>query len=117
MRECGACVSLLRAHCPTDIICSCIRHILSVEYTVWDSACSAHASGSVVYDPEHVLSADKTKYVAKQAVSPTELAAPGLPFSLVFRAEPGAEDKILKVASAYEAATCRRVPPPDFGPL
>jgi Asp-tRNA(Asn)/Glu-tRNA(Gln) amidotransferase A subunit family amidase len=43
--------------------------------------------------------------------------APGLPFSLVFRAEPGAEDRILKVASAYEAASKRRVPPPAYGPV
>jgi hypothetical protein len=40
-----------------------------------------------------------------------------LPFSLVFRAEPGKEDILLKIASAYEAASQRRVPPPAFGPL
>jgi amidase len=42
---------------------------------------------------------------------------PGLPFSLVFRAEPGKEDIQLKVASAYEAASRRRISPPNFGPL
>ncbi len=41
----------------------------------------------------------------------------GLPFSLVFRAEPGKEDVLLKVAAAYEAASRRRIPPPRFGPL
>ena len=46
-----------------------------------------------------------------------ELPEPGLPFSLVFRAEPGMEDISLKVASAYEAASKRRIPPPDFGAL
>jgi len=35
----------------------------------------------------------------------------------VFRAEPGKEDVILKVASAYEAASKRRVSPPSFGAL
>jgi hypothetical protein len=35
----------------------------------------------------------------------------------VFRADPGKEDLILKVASAYQAASKRRVPPPAFGPL
>jgi hypothetical protein len=45
------------------------------------------------------------------------VAEPGLPFSLVFRAEPGAEDRILKVASAYEAASKRRVPPPAYPAL
>ena len=41
----------------------------------------------------------------------------GLPFSLVFRAEPGKEDTLLQSASAYEAASQRRVPPPAFAPL
>jgi Asp-tRNA(Asn)/Glu-tRNA(Gln) amidotransferase A subunit family amidase len=40
-----------------------------------------------------------------------------LPFSLVFRAEPGKEDILLRIASAYEAASKRRIPPPAFGPL
>jgi Asp-tRNA(Asn)/Glu-tRNA(Gln) amidotransferase A subunit family amidase len=47
----------------------------------------------------------------------TNLPAPGLPFSLVFRAEPGREDVVLKIASAYEAASRRRIPPPSFPPL
>jgi Asp-tRNA(Asn)/Glu-tRNA(Gln) amidotransferase A subunit family amidase len=46
--------------------------------------------------------------------TPTEVPAPGLPFSLVFRAEIGKEDVILKVASAYQNASKRRVPPPAF---
>jgi Asp-tRNA(Asn)/Glu-tRNA(Gln) amidotransferase A subunit family amidase len=45
------------------------------------------------------------------------LPAPGLPFSLVFRAEPGREDVILRIASAYEAASRRRIAPPRFGPI
>jgi Asp-tRNA(Asn)/Glu-tRNA(Gln) amidotransferase A subunit family amidase len=40
-----------------------------------------------------------------------------LPFSLVFRAEPGKEDVLLRIASSYEAASNRRIPPPNFGPL
>ncbi len=39
------------------------------------------------------------------------------PFSLVFRAEPGKEDVLLEIASAYEGASKRRIPPPAFGPL
>jgi hypothetical protein len=31
--------------------------------------------------------------------------------------EPGKEDIILKIASAYEAASKRRIPPPEFGPV
>jgi Asp-tRNA(Asn)/Glu-tRNA(Gln) amidotransferase A subunit family amidase len=66
------------------------------------------------YDAVFVLSPDKKRYVPRNSETPTTLAAPGLPFSLVFRAEPGAEDRILRAASAYEAASKRRVPPPAF---
>jgi len=70
-----------------------------------------------VYDPVFVLSPDRKRYVPTLNNTPTTLPAPGLPFSLVFRAEPGAEDRILRVASAYESASKRRVPPPAYGPL
>ena len=70
-----------------------------------------------VYDPVFVLSADKKRYIPTSNNTPSTLPPPGLPFSLVFRAEPGKEDVILKIASAYEAASKRRVPPPEFGPL
>jgi len=69
------------------------------------------------YDPKFVLSPDRKRYVATASDEPVSLPAPGLPFSLVFRAEPGKEDIILRVASAYEAASKRRIPPPRFGPI
>jgi len=72
---------------------------------------------TTVYDPGFALSPDGKKYVAVASDTPTTIAAPGLPFSLVFRAEPGKEDVLLKIASAYEAASKRRVAPPAFGPL
>ncbi len=72
---------------------------------------------TVAYDAKFALSADRKKYIAVANDQATQLAAPGLPFSLVFRAEPGKEDIVLKIASAYEAASKRRVPPPAFGPL
>jgi hypothetical protein len=72
---------------------------------------------TTAYDAVFALSADKKRYVAKASAVPTAIPAPGLPFSLVFRAEPGKEDVLLKIASAYEAASKRRVPPPAFGPL
>ena len=71
----------------------------------------------VTYDPVFKLSDDGKRYVSAPSDVPTALAEPGLPFSLVFRCEPGEEDIILKVASAYEAASKRRIPPPAFGPL
>jgi hypothetical protein len=72
---------------------------------------------TTVYDPVFALTEDGKRYVSKPSNIPTQIAAPGLPFSLVFRAEPGREDVLLKVASAYEAASNRRIPPPAFGPL
>ncbi len=72
---------------------------------------------TTAYDAVFALSPDRKKYIPAAGKKPTRLPAPGLPFSLVFRAEPGKEDVVLKIASAYEAASRRRVPPPAFGPL
>ncbi|HEV8679019.1 MAG TPA: amidase family protein [Stellaceae bacterium] len=72
---------------------------------------------SEAWDPIFKLSDEGRRYVPAPAEAPTKLAPPGLPFSLVFRAEPGREDVVLKIASSYEAASRRRVPPPAFGPL
>jgi amidase len=69
------------------------------------------------YDPVFTLNAEATRYVTAPSSTPTQLDEPGLPFSLVFRAEPGREDVVLKIASAYEAASKRRIPPPAFPPL
>jgi len=72
---------------------------------------------TTVYDPVYALSKNGARYVSDQSHTPTMIPEPGLPFSLVFRAEPGKEDVLLKIASAYEAASRRRIPPPAFGPL
>ena len=72
---------------------------------------------TTVYDPVFVLSPEATRYVPAPSNTPTTIPEPGLPFSLVFRCEPGKEDVVLKIASAYEAASKRRIPPPAFGPL
>ena len=69
------------------------------------------------YDPVFALSADGKKYAGAASDKATAIAEPGLPFSLVFRAEPGKEDVLLEIAASYEAASKRRVPPPAFGPL
>lgn len=70
-----------------------------------------------VWDPGFKLTAEGKRYVPAPAEKPTILPPPGLPFSLVFRAEPGREDVVLQIASSYEAASKRRIPPPAFGPL
>ena len=72
---------------------------------------------TTVYDPVFELSPDGTRYLSVPSNVPTTIPEPGLPFSLVFRTDPGKEDIILKIASAYEAASKRRVAPPNFGPL
>ncbi|MDP2410303.1 MAG: amidase family protein [Pseudolabrys sp.] len=72
---------------------------------------------TTAYDPVYKLSDDGKRYVSQASDRPTAIPAPGLPFSLVFRAEPGKEDTLLAIASSYEAASKRRVPPPAFGPL
>jgi Asp-tRNA(Asn)/Glu-tRNA(Gln) amidotransferase A subunit family amidase len=72
---------------------------------------------TTAFDPEFRLSEDRKRYESVRSDRRTDLPAPGLPFSLVFRCEPGREDVVLRVASAYEAASKRRVPPPAFPPL
>ena len=72
---------------------------------------------STAYDPVFRLSDDGTQYVPAPSDVPTALDDPGLPFSLVFRVDPGREDVSLRIASSYEAASRRRVPPPAFGPV
>jgi hypothetical protein len=70
-----------------------------------------------VYDQVYHLSADSKSFLHVPSNNATTIPEPGLPFSLVFRAEPGKEDVLLHVAASYEAISRRRVPPPAFGPL
>jgi amidase len=72
---------------------------------------------TTVYDPVYKLSEDGMRYLHVPFDKATKIPEPGLPFSLVFRCEPGKEDITLRIASAYEAASKRRIPPPAFGPL
>ena len=70
----------------------------------------------VVYEPRFVLNAAGDRYDAVPGDERSVLDTP-LPISLMFWAGPGEEGAVLKAASAYEAATRHRAPPPDFGPL
>src|SRR6266853_6543045 len=72
---------------------------------------------TTVYDPVFGLNSDGTRYVSVPSATPTVIPEPGLPFSLVFRAEPGREDVLLRIAATYEAVSRRRIPPPAFGPM
>ena len=70
----------------------------------------------VVYEPRFVLNAARNGYNAVTGDERSVLDTP-LPISMMFWAGPGDEAAVLQAASAYEAATQHRVPPPAFGPL
>jgi Asp-tRNA(Asn)/Glu-tRNA(Gln) amidotransferase A subunit family amidase len=70
----------------------------------------------IVYEPRFELSADKKGYVAVTGSERSLLPHP-MPISLMLWAGPGHEPAVIKVASAYEAATHHRRPPPAFGPV
>ena len=70
----------------------------------------------IVHDPEYVLNEDKDDYDNVTGSRQTQLDA-ALPVGISFWAGPGDEPLVLRVASAYEAATKHRRPPPDFGPV
>lgn len=70
-----------------------------------------------IYDLQFVLSEDGKTYRGEEAKAPTKLGGIGLPYNIGFWAEPGQEASLIKVASAYEAATHHRKPPPAFPPV
>jgi Asp-tRNA(Asn)/Glu-tRNA(Gln) amidotransferase A subunit family amidase len=70
----------------------------------------------VVYETQYQLSADKKTYNSVPGTVKSLMRNP-MPTSIMFWAGPGDEPRVLRVASAYEAATHHRVPPPGFGPL
>jgi amidase len=70
----------------------------------------------VVYEPQYRLTADGMEYEAVTGTVKSTMQYP-MPISMMIWAGPGAEPAIIRVASAYEAATHHRKPPPAFGPL
>ena len=70
----------------------------------------------IVYEPAFVLSADKTRYDEVSGDIPSKLRHP-MPISLTVWGGPGDEPTLIKVASAYEAASHHRKAPPLFPPL
>jgi Asp-tRNA(Asn)/Glu-tRNA(Gln) amidotransferase A subunit family amidase len=72
----------------------------------------------VVYEPRYALNADKTDYISvlPPGTPRSKLAHP-MPIAITFFAGPGDEPTLVKVGTAYEAATHHRAPPPAFGPV
>jgi Asp-tRNA(Asn)/Glu-tRNA(Gln) amidotransferase A subunit family amidase len=70
----------------------------------------------IVYEPQLQLSEDRTSYVAVTGTEQTLMPNP-MPISMMIWGGPGSEPELIKVASAYEAASQHRKPPQDFGPL
>jgi amidase len=69
-----------------------------------------------VYDATFKLSEDGTKYDSETGKAATRIPG-GLPYNIAFWAGPGEETTLLKIASAYEAATHHRKAPAAFGPV
>jgi hypothetical protein len=71
----------------------------------------------IVYEPQFVLSEDKTEINQVTGTVQSLLPTP-MPIAIQLWAGPGDEPTLINVASAYEAGTHHRIPPPDFsGPL
>ena len=70
----------------------------------------------IVYEPGFALGEDRMRYSYVSGTERSLLPRP-MPLSLMVWSGPGEESTLIKIASAYEAATQHRVPPPDFGPL
>lgn len=72
----------------------------------------------IIYEPEFALNSAKTNYVSVlDPDTPETLMANPMPVSILFFSGQGEEHTLLEIASAYEAATHHRAPPPDFGPI
>lgn len=70
----------------------------------------------IIYEPQFALSANNTSYTQVAGTEQSVLDHPQ-PIGIMFVGGPGEEPTLFQIASAYEAATHHRTPPPDFGPL
>jgi len=72
----------------------------------------------IIYEPQFALNSAKTNYVSVLDPDTEQTLLPNpMPISILFFSGQGEEHTLLKIGSAYEAATHHRAPPPDFGPL
>jgi amidase len=72
----------------------------------------------IVYEPQYALNATKTDYTSVLAPGTRQSLLPyPMPIAITFFAGQGEEPTLIKVGTAYEAATHHRAPPPSFGPV
>jgi amidase len=72
----------------------------------------------IVYEPIFALNADRTDYIpVLSPETPQSMLPHPMPIAITFFAGQGDEPTLLKVGSAYEAATKHRAPPAAFGPV
>ena len=70
----------------------------------------------IVYEPQYMLSDGPQDLQVRHRDVESRLPYP-MPISLMVWGPPGTDPEVITVASAYQAATHHRVPPPAFGPL
>ena len=72
----------------------------------------------VVYEPRYALNATKTDYISELSPNTPQTKLPHpMPIAITFFAGQGEEPTLIKIGTAYEAATHHRTPPPAFGPV
>ena len=68
----------------------------------------------IVYDQKYALTPDKKDYIEVTGDVESRLPYP-MPISMMFWSGPGSDASVIRAASAYEAVTHYRTPPPSFG--
>ena len=102
-------------HVPSFFAAYCdATHVICVSATRMNDVPAGYTT--TVYEPQYVLSEDKKTYISVTGEVESKLPNP-MPISLMVWAGPGSDATVIKVSSAYEAASKHRVPPPAFGPV
>lgn len=75
-------------------------------------------TNDLIYEPKFALNDEKTDYISvlPEETKPTRLPHP-MPISMTFFAGQGSELTLIRIGTAYEAATHHRFAPPAFGPV
>lgn len=75
-------------------------------------------TNDVIVEPQYALNEAKTDYISIIAPNTPKTRLPHpMPIAMTFFAGQGEEPALIRIATAYEAATHHRTPPPAFGPV